>query len=261
MKPEDLSQNIIYQLLELARNAGQEVLKVYAQDFAIAYKEDNSPLTAADRASNEVIVDGLSRIFPGIPIISEELRQTDWAQRKNWRQCWLVDPLDGTKEFIKKNGEFTVNIALIENSAPIFGVVYAPVPDVLYYGVKEGGSFRIDKRGKEILKGGENYLNKKMVRVVGSRSHMNDQTLAFISDLQKEGRTIEFYSVGSSLKICMVAEGAADVYPRFGPTMEWDTAAADAIARFAGRSVLDISTKQPLNYNKPDLRNPSFMVF
>jgi 3'(2'), 5'-bisphosphate nucleotidase len=247
-------------LLDIAHAAGAEIMKVYAKDFTVDYKDDKSPLTEADRLSNKVIIDSLLTRYPGSNVISEENKQLPYEERKDWHTLWLIDPLDGTKEFIKKNGEFTVNIALIEDGVPTFGVVYAPVPDILYYGIKGEGSFKIEKGVSVRIHHSTSYLDKETVRVVASRSHMSDETLAFVSDIEKSGKKVDFLSIGSSLKLCLVAEGAADVYPRFGPTMEWDTGAAHAVALYAGREVLNADTRQPLTYNKPNLLNPSFIV-
>jgi len=247
-------------LIHIARTAGREIMRVYEKDFAIDYKDDRSPLTDADRRSNEVIIEMLMQRYPGSHLISEENKQLAYEERRNWHSLWLIDPLDGTKEFIKKNGEFTVNIALIEHGVPTFGVVYAPVPDTLYYGIKGYGAHKISQGVSTKIHNTSSYMDKYNVRVVASRSHMSEETLAFVSAIGKQGKKVDFLSVGSSLKLCLVAEGAADVYPRFGPTMEWDTGAAHAVALYAGRQVLRADTMQPLVYNKPDLLNPSFIV-
>lgn len=247
-------------LLETARLAGREIMKVYSKDFSVDYKDDRSPLTEADKLSNKVINERLMSQYPDSNIISEENKQLSFDERKDWQTLWLIDPLDGTKEFIKKNGEFTVNIALIENGEPTFGVVYAPVPDTLYYGLKGDGAYKISNGLSVKISNPTSYLDKETVKVVASRSHMSDETLAFVSTIEKSGKTIDFLSIGSSLKLCLVAEGVADIYPRFGPTMEWDTGAAHAVALYAGKQVLNADTMQPLIYNKPDLLNPSFIV-
>ncbi len=247
-------------LLSTARMAGMEIMKVYEKDFSVDYKDDKSPLTEADKLSNQIIIERLMSRYPGSNVISEENKQVTYDERKDWSTLWLIDPLDGTKEFIKKNGEFTVNIALIENGVPTFGVVYAPVPNTLYYGIKGDGSYKISKGLSTKIHNQDPYTDKDSIKIVASRSHMSDETLAFVSDLEKQGKKIDFLSIGSSLKLCLVAEGAADVYPRFGPTMEWDTGAAHAVALYAGRQVLNANTMQSLVYNKPDLLNPSFIV-
>jgi len=247
-------------LIDIARLAGQEIMKVYEKDFAVDYKDDHSPLTEADRRSNEIIIRHLLSRYPDSHIISEENKEIPYEERKGWDSFWLIDPLDGTKEFIKKNGEFTVNIAFVENGVPTFGVVYAPVPDILYYGIKDIGSFKITKGVSVKLHNEGSYADKEVIKVVASRSHMSEETLAFISGLERSGKKVDFLSIGSSLKLCLVAEGAADVYPRFGPTMEWDTGAAHAVTLYAGGQVVNAKTMQPLVYNKSSLLNPSFIV-
>lgn len=249
----------IEKVSDIAQMAGNEIMKVYVHDFDVQTKSDNSPLTIADKLSNDVIVSGLSKLYPDIPFISEETKLTAYAERKQWSIFWLIDPLDGTKEFIKKNGEFTVNIALIENGTPVLGVVYVPATGVTYVGSKTNGSIKNDG-STHVLTGGEHYSKKQHVNVVGSRSHLSNETLQFVEQLKAEGKDVNFVSSGSSLKLCLVAEGVADVYPRFGPTMEWDTAAAHAVALYAGRQVLNAETKQPLLYNKENLLNPWFIV-
>jgi 3'(2'), 5'-bisphosphate nucleotidase len=247
-------------LLDITRAAGAAIMKIYEKDFTVEYKDDKSPLTDADRLSNKVIIDGLMSRYPGSNVISEENKTVPYEDRKDWSTLWLIDPIDGTKEFIKKNGEFTVNIALIEDGVPTFGVVYAPVPDTLYYGIKGDGSYKVEKGISTKIHNTTSYRDKDIVKVVASRSHMSEETLAFVSDIEKQGKKIDFLSIGSSLKLCLVAEGAADIYPRFGPTMEWDTGAAHAVALYAGREVLNADIMQPLVYNKPNLLNPSFIV-
>jgi 3'(2'), 5'-bisphosphate nucleotidase len=251
----------IASLMEAARNAGAKILEIYGRDFEVEYKGDNSPLTEADKAANEAIMAFLERAYPEIPVISEENRAVPYRERSDWGRFWLVDPLDGTKEFIKKNGEFTVNIALVEGSRPILGVVYRPVDDILYLGVENSGAWRISGDGlPQPIEGGSHYLEKEQVRVVASRSHLSPEVEAFVKELRMQGKEVDFLSAGSSLKLCLVAEGAADVYPRFGPTMEWDTGAAQAVATAAGRRVLDVRTRKPLSYNKENLLNPHFIV-
>ena len=251
----------IQKIIGLARKAGDEIMKVYAQDFSVELKGDNSPLTQADQKSNSIIVNGLKELFPDIPIISEETKLTSYDERKNWDTYWLVDPLDGTKEFIKKNGEFTVNIALMSDGQPVLGVVYAPAQDKMWYGIKGEGSFFVNDDGSKVsLQKRKNWRELQKVNVVASRSHLSDETLQFVEDLKKEGKEVDFVSSGSSLKFCLVAEGKADVYPRFGPTMEWDTAAGHAVIEIAGGKVLNWTTKQRLEYNKENLLNPFFIV-
>ncbi len=259
--------NLLSIIVNAAIEAGKEILKIYHTDFDVAYKNDQSPLTLADKNAHNIIVRFLSET--GIPVLSEEGRDIPYEERKNWKRLWIVDPLDGTKEFVKKNGEFTVNIALIENGTPVLGVVYAPVPDELYAGDKQLGAFKIEQASKcDVLSklNPENklplpsFLKKEYYGVVASRSHMNKETEDFIDKLKTEHRNIQIVSKGSSLKLCMVAEGAADIYPRFAPTSEWDTAAADAVVRAAGAKTLNALTRQPLVYNKKDILNPWFVV-
>ncbi len=248
-------------LVDTAKAAGAKILEIYARDFEVDYKEDQSPLTEADRAANEVIMAFLREAYPDIPIISEENREVPYSERHDWTRFWLVDPLDGTKEFIKKNGEFTVNIALVEDGVPVLGVVYRPVDDTLYIGVAGEGAWRLEADAAPVpLTGGPHYSAKENVKVVASRSHLTPEVESFVEELRQQGREVEFLSAGSSLKLCLVAEGAADVYPRFGPTMEWDTGAAHAVAVAAGRRVLDAGTREALSYNKENLLNPFFIV-
>ena len=249
-------------LVSLAQKAGDAIMEVYKRDFSVETKDDNSPLTEADKKSNEVILTGLKEKYPTIPFISEENKLTPYSERKDWKTFWLIDPLDGTKEFIKKNGEFTVNIALIENGIPVVGVVYVPAQNKTYYGVKGEGSFKLEGRNAQpaSILNKQHYSTKNKVVVVGSRSHLDENTLAFVEQLKAEGKEVEFNSSGSSLKFCLVAEGKADVYPRFAPTMEWDTGAAQAVVLYAGKNVFDRNTGQPLKYNKENLLNPFFIV-
>ncbi len=256
-------------VVDIAVAAGKEIMKIYNSSYEISYKEDNSPLTLADRRSHEVIVEGLQEISD-FPILSEEGSSIPYEERKNWNTFWLIDPLDGTKEFIKRNGEFTVNLALVEENQPVFGVVYAPAEDVLYYGGINFGAFRISN-GREKAIGGSSPDN---LIVVTSKSHMNDKTRAFIDRLKEitGNREIETVAVGSSLKICLVAEGKATLYPRLGPTMEWDTAAAHAVLKGAGGKLIpynlsdrfntlkELCNKEELRYNKENLLNPFFIA-
>ena len=251
-------------------DAGKAIMKIYSSaDFGTEFKKDDSPLTQADLESNRVIMSYLTKT--SIPIISEENKNLDYSARKNWDVCWMVDPLDGTKEFIKRNGEFTVNIALIKNGTPIIGVIYVPVTQELYYAnVEEGKSYKIvsgnTKELPENLFDKENQLhfpkekNGSKTKVVGSRSHMNEQTEKFIEELKNEGKGVEIVSKGSSLKFCIVAEGKADIYPRVAPTMEWDTAAGHAICTAMGLKVTNWETGEDLTYNKENLLNPFFLV-
>lgn len=252
--------------IEAALAAGSEILKIYNSEFQVETKQDNSPLTIADKNANEIIIAFLEK--SGIPIISEENKEIDYTERKQWTQCWIVDPLDGTKEFIKRNGEFTVNIALIKNGIPVLGVIYVPVSKTLYFTSADAkGSRKITLNSEEtavdkILFNAENISpgsSFDIMKIVGSRSHLNEETKDFIADLEK-GNEVEIVTKGSSLKFCLVAEGLAHVYPRFAPTMEWDTAAGDAICRAVGLEVIDQSTEQPMKYNKENLLNNYFLV-
>jgi 3'(2'), 5'-bisphosphate nucleotidase len=251
----------IEHLKDTARRAGDAIMEVYGTAFSVEVKDDASPLTEADRRANAVILEALKERYPEVPVISEETRALPWEERAGWDRLWLVDPLDGTKEFIKRNGEFTVNIALVEKGVPVAGVVFQPAADRLYWGVPGGGAWRSVAGGvPERLEGGPHYSELDAVTVVASRSHLTDEVRDFVAALEGQGKTVEFLSSGSSLKLCLVAEGAAQVYPRLGPTMEWDTGAADAVAREAGRRVLNWETREPLVYNKADLLNPWFVV-
>ncbi|MEX2602775.1 MAG: 3'(2'),5'-bisphosphate nucleotidase CysQ, partial [Gracilimonas sp.] len=216
---------MLNQVIKTAEEAGKKILEFYETEVEVITKEDDSPLTKADLAAHHIIVDALKEIDPGTPIISEESGIPDYSERKNWNRFWLVDPLDGTKEFIKKNGEFTVNIALIEGDKPILGVVYVPAFDVMYYGEQSIGSFKRDGDDTAQKLETDEFESPGKARIVVSRSHGDDTTA---KKLQKIGiEVIEEVPSGSSIKFCLVAEGKADLYPRFGPTMEWDTAAAD----------------------------------
>ena len=251
--------------LQAALQGGAAIMEVYATDFSVETKEDHSPLTQADQKANEVIQ---ALLLPtGIPIISEETKTLDYSTRQKWDRCWMVDPLDGTKEFVKRNGEFTVNIALIQDGAPIFGVVYAPVLGDVYF-TKSEGAFKytinpnVPVTAEHIWDHAQQMTKapwEQPIKVVGSRSHMNADTEAYLAQLSEKHET-EVVSKGSSLKFCLVAEGSAHVYPRFAPTMEWDTAAGHAVCTHAGLQVLNQETCQPLTYNKENLLNPYFLV-
>ncbi|HZW26606.1 MAG TPA: 3'(2'),5'-bisphosphate nucleotidase CysQ [Gallionella sp.] len=243
-------------IVSLAKQAGDAIMAVYRSgDAGATSKADESPLTLADLASHRTLVEGLSRLTPDIPILSEEAAEIPYAERRAWTRFWLVDPLDGTKEFIKRNGEFTVNIALIENGVPALGVVYAPVLDVCYYAALDDGAYmqRGDAAAQAISV--KRIADGEPVKVVASRSHSDARTAALLEQLGEH----DCVSMGSSLKLCLVAAGEAHFYPRLGPTMEWDTAAAHAVVRAAGGTVCDSSGAE-LRYNKPDLHNPEFFV-
>lgn len=265
----------IDQLCALAINAsveaGKAILKHYTSNYSIEYKEDNSPLTIADNESHRVISDHLSKT--GIPILSEEGKSIPYEERRHWSVFWMVDPLDGTKEFINHNGEFTVNIALIMNSQPILGVIYIPVTEMLYFASKEMGAYRLDLKYSDPGTSSGNscsdfimsadklpFLSERPFTIIGSRSHQNPYNTALINKISDLYQNVQVINVGSSLKFCKVAEGSADFYPRLGPTMEWDTAAGDAIARFAGVRVMQYKSRANLVYNKENLLNPDFIV-
>lgn len=240
--------------IKAAKLGGEEIMKIYAQEFEVFNKEDNSPLTIADQNANKVIEKLLKET--NIPILSEEGKHADYNERKNWKQLWIVDPLDGTKEFVKRNGEFTVNIALVENGVPVMGVIYVPVKNWLYYGYSKGAFKTVDEKIEELpIK-----TKRTNTVVVGSRSHPSVETAQYFEKLNKKYGEIEIVSMGSSLKICLVAEGKADIYPRFAPTMEWDTAAGHAIVNSAGKTLVDVSTSQEMIYNRKQLRNNWFIV-
>jgi 3'(2'), 5'-bisphosphate nucleotidase len=279
--------------LAAAIEAGRAILEVYrSSDFKVEEKADKSPLTLADKRSHEIIVKRLGKL--DVPILSEEGKDIPYKERKRWQTYWLIDPLDGTKEFIKKNGEFTVNIAMIRDRKPIGGVIYVPDKDVLYFALKNQGSFKVDSgdsikqletdlieplnnqtvgpgNEKKIMETFDSLiaassklpvidLPNRPFTIIGSRSHASPELEAFVEDKRREHGEVEFISAGSSLKLCLVAEGKADIYPRTGPTMEWDTAAGQAIAENAGCKVLQYDTIEPLIYNKENLLNPWFVV-
>lgn len=249
-------------LANIARMAGKDILAIYDTDFDVEAKGDDSPLTEADLAAHRRIVAGLADLTPDIPVLSEESADIPWSQRQAWDRYWLVDPLDGTKEFVKKNGEFTVNIALIEHGEPVIGVVHVPVTDRTYLGCQGVGAFVQDRLGDD-ASGDANRIEvhvpmQQPPRVVASRSHRGADVDAFLQRLGDH----EIVSMGSSLKLCLVAEGRADIYPRLGPTSEWDTAAAHAIVLAAGGRVINAESGEPLRYNtKESLLNPFFLVY
>ena len=276
--------------IHAAIEAGNAILEVYhASDFKVEEKADKSPLTLADRRAHEVIMQHLSKF--DLPILSEEGKNIPYDERKNWDTFWLVDPLDGTKEFIKKNGEFTVNIAMIHKNKPVAGVIFVPDRDILYFASSEIGSYKVDIGQIADLLSGKSGNNDRPLdlsdseiaetlselisrstnlpindstnqpfTIAGSRSHSTPELEAFVEDKRKEYGNVEFISAGSSLKLCLVAEGRADIYPRTGPTMEWDTAAGQAIVEFSGGKVYQYDTTEPLLYNKENLLNPWFVV-
>ena len=250
--------NLLLKVCNIAIKAGEEILKYYTEDIHVTHKDDSSPLTKADLASNKIIMNALQQLDRTIPILSEE-SLVEWKERKNWTKYWLVDPLDGTKEFIKQNGEFTVNIALIENNKPILGVIFTPVKFDLYFAQKNYGSYKINSSSKLInLQEAVKIFvanQSSIKRIIGSRSHSNQ---TFDSWVNQNFPNSEIVQAGSSLKFCLIAEGAADIYPRFGPTSEWDIAAGHIIVNEAGGRVNTFENTE-INYNqKEDLLNPQF---
>ncbi len=254
--------------IQASLDAGKAIMEVYDTTFEVEIKNDKSPLTEADKKANDVINSYLTKT--DFPIISEENKQTSYETRKNWTTCWIVDPVDGTKEFIKRNGEFTVNIALVTNGKVELGVIYVPVTKTIYVAnVSKKQAFKAqlnshDASIEDVINVAEKLNPKEAksnpVQVVGSRSHMSSETLDFIETIKKQGQQVEVVSKGSSLKFCLVAEGNADVYPRFAPTMEWDTAAGQAICNAVGLSVISSDTNKTLLYNKENLLNSYFVV-
>ena len=269
-----MDKNILYVAIQAALKAGAEIMDVYTDpnaDFEIEKKADNSPLTIADRKSHAVIAGALAAT--PYPILSEEGKKIPQEERRGWNELWVVDPLDGTKEFIKRNGEFTVNIAYVRNGRPEAGVIYIPAKKQLYFADTEWGAYKADnisalEEGTTVdsLIAASRRLPEPENRhdnfvIVASRSHLTPETQAYIDEMEKKHDKVETISSGSSLKLCLVAEGKADVYPRFAPTMEWDTAAGHAIVRASGGEVYQAGKNEPLCYNKEDLLNPWFIVF
>lgn len=258
--------NLLYTAIKASVEGGAAIMEVYDTAFDVSYKSDDSPLTLADKNANKIIVKHLKNTQ--IPIISEESKQLPYSSRKDFTYCWIVDPLDGTKEFVKRNGEFTVNIALVHMGKPVLGVIYVPVTRELYFTNATGtqafkNSYSAQQSLAQLLETATVLVpqqNQTVVKVVASRSHMNAETTNFVANLQQKGnKEIEIVSKGSSLKFCLIAEGKATVYPRFAPTMEWDTAAGHAICNAVGVSVLHWETKEELQYNKENLLNPWFI--
>lgn len=254
--------------IQAALDAGIEILKVYNTDFDVEIKKDDSPLTEADKNANDAINSYLKAT--DIPIISEENKQLEYGARKDWQRCWIVDPLDGTKEFINRNGEFTVNIALVEHGTPVMGVIYVPVSKTLYFASKDLKTSKKITLTSEatavdsVLAQAEEIQPQPatdVIKIVGSRSHLNQDTKDYIATVAQDSKKeVAIVSKGSSLKFCLVAEGNAHIYPRFAPTMEWDTAAGDAICRMVGVQVIDQTTQAPMAYNKENLLNNYFLV-
>lgn len=245
--------SILPDVIKIADEASEKVLHIYQSDFKVNYKEDHSPITAADIASHDIIVKGLRQISRDIPVLSEEGAEIPWEERKKWRRFWLIDPIDGTKDFTQRTGEFTVNIAMIEDGEPVMGVVTAPALKEAFWGIKGEGAHMRDRTGRvHRIRVAE---PKDTLRVVASKNHLNEETRAFIEALGSH----ETVQAGSSLKFCRIAEGHADIYPRMGPTSEWDTAAAHAVLVAAGGKV-QTPEGQPLVYGKENILNPNFIA-
>jgi len=255
--------------IEASLHAGKEILAIYQKDFVVEYKEDHSPLTKADQNAHDIICKHLSK--EELPILSEEGKKIPYAERKNWKYLWIVDPLDGTKEFVKKNDEFTVNIALIKNGIPLLGVILAPAIGKLYFGARGLGSyytpinitqkeFDIEEIFSMSRKMPFKQLRNNSYKIVASRSHLNAETENTVNNIRKAHSNLKFISIGSSLKFCLLAEGKANIYPRLAPTMEWDTAAGHAILKYAGGNVWQYNEGMELVYNKENLLNPWFIA-
>jgi 3'(2'), 5'-bisphosphate nucleotidase len=243
------------QLLPIVAQAGAAIMKIYDGGFTVQHKEDNSPLTLADLESQHVILEGLARITPDIPVLSEESAAAPWTERQTWRELWVVDPLDGTREFVKRNGEFTVNIALVVEHEPVLGVVSAPAQGLVYWGAKGVGAFTEHHGAARV--GIHAAAPQRPLRVVGSRSHASKETAAYLEKVAEHVMT----GVGSSLKFCLLAEGKAELYPRFGPTSEWDTAAGQAVLEAAGGQVTRVDG-HPMRYNcRESILNGDFIAF
>lgn len=249
-------KTILKDVITLSMDAGHEIMSIYSTDFDATQKDDNSPLTEADMAAHHTIVAGLQKLTPDLPILSEESADIPFEERVKWNTYWLVDPLDGTREFIKRNGEFTVNIALIDQNCPILGVIYIPVSGITYFACKGAGSFK-QGGGCEPVKIKTRPKPSDITLVAGSRSHRGDSLLQFLGKIGNH----EIISMGSSLKSCLVAEGKADIYPRLGPTSEWDTAAAQCIVEEAGGKLTDLQLNSMRYNTKDSLLNPHFLVF
>ena len=256
-----IKENLL-EIVNISVDAGEVILNYYNENVDVIYKDDESPLTKADLASHKIITDSIKKITPDIPILSEE-EFIDWKIRKKWKKYWLIDPLDGTKEFIKKNDEFTVNIALIENNRPILGVIYTPALNELFYSIKNFGSYKIlTKKKLNTLKQAKRIsINKKKsnkIKIVGSRSHSNPILDKWVN---KNFNEFDILQKGSSLKFCLIAEGSADIYPRFGPTSEWDIAAGHIILEEAGGKLKSIDNKEILYNEKENILNPEFFAY
>ena len=261
--PQDWQQDwqrYLQAVIAIAKAAGDAIMQVYSTDFSVEKKEDNSPLTQADVAAHNIIVDALEQLTPDIPSLSEESESVAYEVRESWRRYWLIDPLDGTREFVKRNGEFTVNIALIDNHESVLGVVYAPVKGLMYFACKQSGAYKqLDEQPPQRISIKKFDASKPII--VGSRSHQDQKFRDFIQNIETNfGAAPELISIGSSLKICLVADGTVDVYPRLGPTYEWDTAAGHCILNEADGDIVDEQGLALLYNNKPSLLNPSFFA-
>lgn len=266
--------SLLHQTIIAAILAGKEILEVYDTKFDVEYKDDKSPLTLADKNASDKIIEELKEF--NIPVLSEEGVHDSFEIRKKWDKLWIVDPLDGTKEFVKRNGEFTVNIALVEKNVPTLGVIYSPFFKDLYFAAKEIGAYKIDRKDfsdlidtikistldglLSVAKKLPIVLDRKNYVVVASRSHMSTETHKHIEQLKLHHANVEIVSTGSSIKMCWIAEGIADEYPRFGPTMEWDTAAGQAILQEANATLIDLETQKPMSYNRENLLNNWFIA-
>lgn len=257
-------QNIdINKIVTIAEDAGAKIMDIYEhEDFWVEFKWDDSPLTKADTAANTIIISRLKELYPEIPILSEEEKKVSYSQRKDWEYFWCVDPLDGTKEFIKRNGDFTVNIALIHKDTPVLWVIFAPVHKTSFYSISRKGAYKKSEKDlMQLLHKEDQKRPESSLRIVASRSHRWEDLDGYLENLQREtGKNIDFISVGSSLKFTIIADGRADMYPRFVPTMEWDTAAGQAILEELGYSIRVYETGELLRYNRENLRNPFFIA-
>lgn len=264
-----LNECEMFKLVNIVERATEEVLSVYnSKEFHIVEKNDKSPLTLADKKSHECIINGLKELGDQYPVLSEEGREITYLERKKWKYFWLIDPLDGTKEFINKNGEFTINIALIEEDRPVIGVVSVPVRKEIFFAYKKNGAYKLNYEGKIFSNNEELYkesqrlpflIERDEIIVVGSRSHKDQRTEEYIENIKKIGN-VKVVNIGSSFKICYLAEGEADIYPRFGKTMEWDIAAGHIILEETGGKIVNAETLEPVKYNKCNLENPPFIA-
>ena len=250
-----ITKDLIQEVIRISRRAGEAIMEVYATSFDIKLKDDCSPVTEADKKANTIIENDLNTFDHTIPILSEEGRDIAYEERQEWETFWLVDPLDGTKDFIKKNDEFTVNIALVEDQVPVFGVVYAPAIDLLFWGSPENGAWKKEANNPaEVIQVASQF--DETIHIAVSRSHTSDKMNDFLAQFKK----YVLHPIGSSLKICFASDGSMHLYPRLGPTMEWDTAAAHAVLRASGGEMIQLGTRSPLKYNKQELLNPNFLA-